>query len=469
MRILYVEDDEEQFGFVTKRLAKDGENSVLLAVTNKQAKELVASNPVDYVVLDLAIPLEAPEGDPSIDHGIELALFLRKNYPGTPILVLTGQSSEPATQALEDDDTFAVFWNGARKPLFKIRKKRQLDDALRVVEEAAQLLNRLDALELSLQDDEARNLSVEEKRIVRLFALKNNAVLASVSQLSGGLSGARVLRVRLLNGTGEEFQHAVAKIDTFESIGIESENYDRHVQQLDVGSFPTSLGEFFTGCGPKKGVFFQLASNFDKTLFEFSQDSDVAAADTLAKLRIRLRNWHRNFSAKRMTIRDVRRTQLCDEKFGLLSDLLEGLDIETFEDKSVQIRWATQHGDMHGANILVSDVGDAVVIDYGDIGEGICSLDPTVLELSFYFHPNARDQFAANDNIAKSWFSDRIYDNVLLPLSTKALRDWGVDNQFSGNEFVAVTYAYCVRQLSYDGTDKAFAIALIREAMSVIE
>lgn len=470
MRILHVEDDPQEFEFCKKRL-EEGGNSVLHAATNAAAKNLLAKNEVEYCILDLAIPIDSPDGKPNVDHGIELAIHIRQHYPSIPILVLTGQSSEPATQALEEDDKFAFFWDGARKTLFKIRKKSKLDVALDLVNEAKILLDKLDEFELSLDDQYCRELPELEKRIVKLFGTKSGAKGAKVRRLSGGLSGAKVLRVALLNEIGNEFQSAVCKIDNFENAKHETINFDTHVTSLGVGSFPTWLGEFFVGCGNKSGVFFQLANNYQQTFFDVVAESDDRASNVLSTLREYEKNWHTNFRAETISIEAIRRSQLSDEKFEAIKSELTDIDVDEFEKNMIQIRLSVQHGDHHGANVLVSEANDPVIIDYGDIGEFACCLDPIVLELSSYFHPDSRSKFKGNDEIADNWFSDdrkSLLAVVQNPLSVGVLREWSDDNAFSLREIAAVTYAYCVRQLSYEGTDKELAKKLAKKAVEVI-
>ncbi len=124
------------------------------------------------MVLDLAIPFDSPDGNPSIDHGVALALHIRNNFPGLPILVLTGQSSEEAVEALEENNPFAYFWDGGKikKNLFKIRKKSKLPEALRLVASAAADLKQLDSFELDLQDQFCRELDRRSQRAIKLFS-----------------------------------------------------------------------------------------------------------------------------------------------------------------------------------------------------------------------------------------------------------------------------------------------------------
>ncbi len=59
--------------------------------------------------------------------------------------------------------------------------------------------------------------------------------------------------------------------------------------------------------------------------------------------------------------------------------------IEGLEEVEVRVRLSVQHGDLHGGNILVTDSGDPVIIDYGEIGEFVCCLDRLFSSLATTF------------------------------------------------------------------------------------
>lgn len=327
------------------------------------------------------------------------------------------------------------------------------------------MLAKLENFELDLEDVFCRQLDALSLRTIKLYSKRAGACAAKVRRLSGGLSGAQVFRVTLLNEMGVGVQNAVCKIATFDTVCRERDNFNSHVVALGVGSFPTFLGDFFAGCGRMAGIFFQLAADYSRPLFVLD---DAEASQAIETLSIYQLNWHNDQETTILSIRDIRRSQISDERFKGIQDELVGLQIEELEAISTRVKISVQHGDLHGGNVLVSFTSDPVIIDYGEIGKFVCSLDPIVLELSYYFHPDSRDKFERTDEIIDNWFCDDVCDLcdvVKNPQSVQILRAWSERNAFSGRERAAITYAYCVRQISYEGTDKDFAIKLIRKVI----
>jgi DNA-binding response OmpR family regulator len=83
MRVLVVDDHEELLDLVQRALSRDG-HSLLTARSAREAREALAQNSVDLLVLDLGLP----DGS-----GQELCRELRKTGNVAPILVLTAQSA----------------------------------------------------------------------------------------------------------------------------------------------------------------------------------------------------------------------------------------------------------------------------------------------------------------------------------------------------------------------------------------
>jgi Ser/Thr protein kinase RdoA (MazF antagonist) len=81
-------------------------------------------------------------------------------------------------------------------------------------------------------------------------------------------------------------------------------------------------------------------------------------------------NWLEDVAESRRTIREVRQRLLSDEE---QIEVLRNFPIawaSDFETREIQTRWSCVHGDLHGINVLVASHGRAVLIDYGDVGEG---------------------------------------------------------------------------------------------------
>ena len=140
-----------------------------------------------------------------------------------------------------------------------------------------------------------------------------------------------------------------------------------------------------------------------------------------------------------------------------------------FEGRQIQTRWCCIHGDLHGENVLVARDGSAVIIDYGEVGEGTVSLDPVTLELSLLFHPKGPLRpggagFGAWPTEAQAaiWGDlDCYVAGCPAEAFVRECRAWALHSAAGRREIAATAYSYLVRQLKYDDTNKELALALL--------
>lgn len=83
-RILVAEDDKAVREFVTRALAHGG-HEVITADDGLEALTLLHEESFDLLVTDIVMP--------NLD-GIALALKVTKDYPGMPVLLMTGYAAE---------------------------------------------------------------------------------------------------------------------------------------------------------------------------------------------------------------------------------------------------------------------------------------------------------------------------------------------------------------------------------------
>lgn len=464
MNILQIEDQKDWYERIMEPELKEiGIKNIFHAETHTQAVGFLNNELIDYVILDLSIPYDKVTEPPDIAHGVSLARYIRESYPGTPILVFTGQTTEEAAEELENDNHFTIFWDGVERPLVKMRKKRQIDDAILLIKSALDSLSELNQFEVS---HPAIELSPSQKRIIQLFGKNNNAIGAKLIQLDGGLSTAKVLGVTLINDRSQEFYYALAKIDRNEQVNVELSNFDKFIKRLPVASFPTFLNQYFAGCGKDKGIFFQLASKYKSDFFNVLTTSDDDALNLSKTIKSFFDSWYKEREVKHVSVRDVRRCLCSDKKFDEISYLLEDIDWEDFENKNIRVNYSIQHSDLHGKNILVSDINQPIIIDYGDVKIGPSTIDPVTMELSAYFHPATCGQFLPDRKLAQVWFHEDFFKHSNFPKTAKYLRTWSNENKFLDREYIAVVYGYSIRQLTYQGVNKEFALSLIRSAIN---
>ena len=83
IRLLLVDDEDDFRRTVAKRLMKRGIDAKQ-AASGKECLEILNNDPVDVVVLDVKMP--------GMD-GIETLLHIKKQYPGTEVIMLTGHAT----------------------------------------------------------------------------------------------------------------------------------------------------------------------------------------------------------------------------------------------------------------------------------------------------------------------------------------------------------------------------------------
>jgi hypothetical protein len=105
----------------------------------------------------------------------------------------------------------------------------------------------------------------------------------------------------------------------------------------------------------------------------------------------------------------------------------------------------------------------AVLIDYGDVGNGPASLDAITLELCLLFHPQRIDMGGwPTLEQAKQWGSlDAYLDGCPAAEFTRECRAWATRVAAGQREIAASAYAYLFRQLKYADTNKVLALALL--------
>lgn len=466
MNILQIEDNVEWFNeTVYPLLIEIGVQKIFHKDSFDGAIQCLSENDIDYVVLDLAIPLNQESPVPDVSNGLRLASHIRSNYSGTPILILTGQQTEEAFEQFVEDQETTTFWDGKRKSLVKVRPKRRVNEAISLLSDAVKELEAIDSIEIEEVDCE---LNVLEKRVIRIFCKENSAIAAIVKTLDDGLSSAKVLQVTLISQLGKELEWvSLVKIDTTQKIDKESNNFKSYVNKLPVGSYPNILNEYIAGCADKKGIFYRFATLYNNNYFSHLVSDEAKNLIILERLKTILCTWSNNKTIKQVSVGHIRNLVCPEEKFEKLNEIREELGLDEFEKKILNTHYCVQHADLHGLNILVSEDLHPILIDYGDIKLAPSVLDIVTLELSPYFHPHLRENKAPDMKVFENWFNtDQLLVLTQFPKTSMFLRNWKAENCFMEREYIATVYAYAVRQLTYGEGNAEFAIMLIKKSIS---
>ena len=387
--VLVVEDDDDFVEEIRHILGGlPGEWNMVVARSRDEAfARIDAGDFLDLVILDLKIPTVSGGLDAEPVHGHSVFSKIRNVAPGTPIFVLTGSPAEDFIAELLSNQQQIDIWSEGRKTgniLFL--KKYRVNECHGILEPIANAIEGLSNVEL---DRGNISLSLAEDRLIRIFAKKFQGARCVVSSLGGGLSGARVIRLRVTDSQGVQVHDAVAKLSDLQAVRDEGERYDNFMARLDPAVTPRKLATLEFGAHKMAGVFFGLADGFMESGLDIARQDGDRASRMIRNVEAATARWVAEVPETRRTIQRFRQRVLDDSTMEELREAY-GLDwVSDFEGREVQSRWACVHGDLHGCNILVAADGTIVLIDYGDVGEGPASLDPVTLELSLLFHPEA--------------------------------------------------------------------------------
>ena len=463
LHVLIVEDDEdflEELREIITRLP--GDSDIRIASSRDQAYEMLEYGFLDLVILDLKLPTVSGALDADPEHGHAVFNRIRAVAPGTPIFVLTGSPAEDFIQELLSNQQQIDIWSeGQKTGTILFLKKFDIDKCPETLMPIGQAIERLSDVEL---DRGGVNLSLAEDRLIRIFSRKFQGVRCVVSGLGGGLSGARVIRLRVTDSQGVQVHDAVAKLSTPADVRREGACYDNHVTRLDPGATPRKLATLEFGAHKLAGVFFGLSDGFDESAFDVARNSPEQSEAVIGNVEAAMARWVAGVPETRRNIRQIRRRLLSDESLDEVRETF-GLDwIQEFENRGIQARWGCSHGDLHGCNVLVSPAAGVALIDYGDVGDGPASLDPVTLELSLLFHPDAPNRAGAwpAAEQARTWGNLEAYlDGCPFPHFVWECRGWALRVGAGAREVAATAYSYLVRQLKYSDTDKDRALALL--------
>lgn len=472
MKLLLVEDD---LHFAETFAAAVGEHELAIAESRDSAiRELAGSKRFDVVICDLRIPSADAAMDEAIEHGVYVYQEALRLRPGVPIVILSAYRTEDPVELAQEllrATHQADRYGGGMRPMVESFQKTHVSDCVRWVQREAAELEKLAAIELA-SGPVSLELDEYEMRAIQIYVRRRGGVLARITELTGGLSGARTLLVRVSDSFGHIVSTVVAKVGPRDVVMRERSHYDDHLpgRLTDPRAFPAFAGEVLCGAGDVGAVFYQLAEPYRKTLFDVLLD-DVVATQVVTELRLYQEPWLHHGNHEAVRVGDIRRSLLSDDE--LTPTELDAVRsrIDRVETLGVQVRKCIQHGDLHGANILVTESGEALMIDFACTGPAPAALDPVTLELSILFHPSAPSELQewATPARARSWVTLEDYlVNCPIPSFLTACRSWAHDVAAGDREVYAVAYALAERHLKFGDAAREQARSIIEATIEAL-
>ena len=361
MHVLIVED-EADFILELQRilLAFPSPINIKVAKSRDSALALIDSEFFDLIILDLKIPTIDGALDAVPAYGNAVFSKARENAPGTPIFVLTGSSAEDFIPGLLAQQQRENIWGDGREfGTVDFLKKYSFDEFPKKLNPITSAIQSLSEVEL---DRETLNLSIQEDRLIRIFARRFCGVRCVISPLKTGLSGATVVRLKLTDSSGASVIYAVAKLGSLGEIEDESLRYRSHVVRLDPVATPRNLATLKFGAKASAGIFYSLAGGED-TAFDIVTRPEAFCTAAIRSLASGTGRWFDGVPETRLPIKDIRQRIQSDSALDRILTEFNIPWVHDFETRQIQTRWCCIHGDLHGCNVLVTANGSSILID----------------------------------------------------------------------------------------------------------
>ena len=470
MRILLVEDEVQYIEEISPLLSQLGATEIISARSRDSAVErLTCEKDFDLIVCDLNIPTQESGTDQDIRHGFYVHDLAKKYHPGTPSIFLSAYvNMDNVRSRLITGHSVDLFGNGEQWPTIDVRRKRHQREFLSSSARLAEGISSLESVEV--ETPHGLQFSRYALRPMRVYARRVAAERIKLDVLSG-LSGALVFRCQAMGTSGSVVAEAVAKVDLISKIRAEIDAYERFVASgLEIGGFAPLTGQVLYGCGRYGSVFYGLAGEGYRDLFDLIEYSAVEATDAVCILRSNRGRWLRPPQQEpEVSLRDLRVPYISDSELDNYIGAFDEASLRNVEETLVRVTTSVQHGDLHGKNILVSQDGNPLLIDYADVDILPSVLDPVTLELSLLFH---RDHPGLGEwpslERAKNWFDLSAYagDSPIHEV-IRACRRWAtaVGTEL---EVASIVYTQAMRQLKYPDTDKELAITIVKASIEAM-
>jgi CheY-like chemotaxis protein len=467
MKILIVEDD---ISYV-KTLSSEIETAisgieVRIAHSRASAFQELETSEFDLILCDLKIPTVDGGLDLEIEHGLAVHGKARQTSSGTPIVFISAFGTVLVTKKLiQQSNQEDVFGLKCGYQMIDFVEKG-IDDCIEKVTFFDNQIRALGGIEVS-QGTANLSLTPFQQRILRIFARRLNGAIIHVSELGGGLSAARTLRVKVVDSHGTNRALSVAKLNTLDKVDDEKARFQQHVAPM-LGPGACTFVSDIVRAGASKfgGIFYQLAEGYDSSLYSVLATNPTNAMIAINRLKTIMTPW-RDGIQKQVTVRAVRSAIVGDEDLQRFAEELIDIDWNAFECNSVMVRECVRHRDLHGLNVLIkTDI--PLLIDYGEVGFACGSFDPLTLGLGILFHPEARRIWGSwpSADEARQWHDLEAYvTRCPVREFIRACREWAVNDAAGNREVYANAYAYAMRQLKYSDTDHNLAKAIISSAI----
>lgn len=461
---LLIEDEDDQAARALRILEPLGFD--VQTVSNaEEARRLLAAKggTFDLIVVDRRLPGSDRE-EPLDAVGDELLEDVCVLSPDSLVVVLTGRADVPQVQKAMADRGELSLEPGP--PLDRVRHFEKTN--YRGFEEyLSSVVDRLSQLhDFSIEyvvDGGVGTLPPEERRLLAKVGAAVQSSAITVRLLDGGLTGDSVYRAEAIDANGATVGRFIVKTRLRNILAPgPTGNYQMlHDSALVAMPFKRVFGlssgreaQLIQDVGVSESLFSLLRHDEEMALSVLGVATDsidsrmqrIRRVVTITELIAPLLEWDEFESAA--------------HRLGIAA--LSGL-------MRVTSTSGPQHGDLHGANVLVASQRP-VLIDFDRECVATETLDPVTLFLSSLFHPASP---VSGTEWMRSSPTELLSDSFLVgcpyPGWFAALQDWARTSAIGQDEVWAIALAYCLRQIRFPESAErpevvAWAEALARSA-----
>jgi len=459
MRVLIVEDDELLARSLAERIGTQLPHpDIVFARSHTEAIEAVDSRAFDAAVVDLRLPSQLDAGDATLDFGLAVEAYLVKVQPGAFRLFLTASDAKVVVQRLRMGQFDDFFSN---------------DDAFAIVDYVQKEgVASLDECVDRLKQHHARLAGLDSIRLdgAEGFDLDSRRALAITVRIAGGSQG-RVLRqdglsscvtalVACLDDDGRSVGNAFCKSGPSDEIDREYNGYRQAEFQLPSTVCPKLARVLHVGIGRTKALVFTKAPT-SRTFFDLVEADPARAAVLVERLPATLEAWRMGATTQQVDLGEAFAFALSEAVSRRFEKQLQELALHEFVGSSIELIAQCQHGDLHGANLFVTDGDEPFLIDFAHTGVLDGPVDPASLELSFIFHPVSPVKSRVTQADCEQWLQDDHPQTIegIGPI-VAACRSWARQCGHDERAYAQSALAYALWMLNHAAEpDKALAIA----------
>ena len=389
-----------------------------------------------------------------MDYGRAVEAELARLQPGSLRLFVTAFSANEIADQLSSGEVDENFVLGERYRIVRYYQK-EISQIARCISELVdheRELARLDSARLQ----NVAGLDDDCRRAIALGLAFVGGTSGRVVR-PGGLSGNTTALLECFDAEDRPVGRCFLKIGSPSAIDVEVAGFQAIRFRWPPNALPHLACRLKFGIGTNHALLFTQAPATED-LFDICRADPEVGAAVIRRLGAVIPS--EGAAGVTLAIGELRQRFARDEQIEPHLDILQAAGLADVEAITVEVLDFIQHGDLHGANVLVGPNGDPFLIDFGRTGSHVGPLDPVLLKMSFMFHPGSALRDVVPVERCERWAFGDYADGTPLAEVVHACRDLAVSWGHSELSVAAVGWVQALRHLKFPSTLKERAISI---------